>query len=403
MTEYLIINIIVSCWVLAVNRLMPIQAKYKFTLLIIAISSWSIPFGLASFQSNSAFFEQAQSVISSVKVPVSNLITQTQTSLFAWESQLFLLLMLGFIRFLIDVFQLYKQHQLYMTKGQATTFKNVFCIKGLNNACVSGLFKPKIWIDESLYYSDSAETIIIHEQQHINGGDNFWLLWITLFQRLFWFNPVMWLLVNQARLALELRCDAACQQQSQNKKYQAELAQILLQMNQQTSSTINHMSHSPQSNMIRIKQLSQETTMNKIHHTFLYATAFIILTLSINLLAKTTNGKPALATNEVLLDISLAMSSDQPLDKKQFSVLTQNGESTTVKIGDLKLELKPNIIKQDSERTTILTELIIYDPSTQEISRPSLMSYNRKNAVLMIDNEENENTIILELTATTKE
>ncbi len=408
MTEYLIINIIVSGWVLSVNRLMTIQAKYKFMLLIFAISSWGIPFGLASFQSNSTLFEHAQPVISSVKVPITNLISQTQTSNFSWQSLLMMLILLGFIRFLIDVIQLYKQHQLYIIKGQATAIKNVFCIKGLHNASVSGLFKPKIWIDESLYHSGWAGTIISHEQQHIKAGDTYWLLWITLFQRLFWFNPVMWLLTKQSRLAIELRCDAACQQHAQNEKYQTELAQILLKMNQQSSSTINHMSHSPKNNMIRIKQLSKETTMKKQNYLSFYTSAVLILSLSVNLLAKTTNEQPMPSVDEVFLEIAFAIknnSDNEPLVEENFALLAKNGESVSAKINSYLFHIKPNVITEGEHETQIFSEIILEESlnkhEVRTLTSHSILSDNKKQATTITEDENSNLKIVLGLTATT--
>jgi beta-lactamase regulating signal transducer with metallopeptidase domain len=90
----------------------------------------------------------------------------------------------------------------------------------------SGLLKPCIWVHADLVHSPQLATLLRHEATHIHQYDNWYLLVITLVERLFWWNPFVWYLGRRTRELQELSCDERCQRA--NADYPAQLAQLML-------------------------------------------------------------------------------------------------------------------------------------------------------------------------------
>ncbi len=90
----------------------------------------------------------------------------------------------------------------------------------------SGLLQPRIWVHGDLVQSPQLATLLRHEVTHILQHDNWYLLAITLIERLFWWNPIVWYLGRGTRELQELSCDELCQRA--NSDYPAELAQLMI-------------------------------------------------------------------------------------------------------------------------------------------------------------------------------
>lgn len=401
MTEYLLINTLISIWALSIYQLTNIDIRTKFYSLVAAMVCWIIPFGLFTFQSSLIIVEHTAPILAKVKTPVVTMLEQTK-QVPSGKQILMTLIIVGLLRFLFDLIQLKKQHFRLVSQATATNINNVFTIKGLNNACVTGLWSPKIWVDEDMFNSEYGKSIVNHERQHIQSGDPYWLLLIALFRCLFWFNPIIWILSKKLQLTIELRCDAACQKLNPNGEYQVHLAKILLKLNQQDTYTINHMSLSQKDDILRIKQLSKESQMTKNNKWLFPISLISIMLVSINVLADSTHTKlPSLSKDQVFFEIAFSVAEAEKnteLEKEKFSVLTTDNQITTVKVNAIQIEIKPHIIRKENESTQILSELVVTDTLSEKIlARPSLLIFNNQNAAVVINKGQGSQSITLEL------
>ena len=69
-----------------------------------------------------------------------------------------------------------------------------------------GFLHPVILLPEGMSQG-SLDTALAHELTHLKGHDTAQLLWASLARAVYWFNPMVWLLVRQFRREVELCCD----------------------------------------------------------------------------------------------------------------------------------------------------------------------------------------------------
>ncbi|NVJ51368.1 MAG: M56 family metallopeptidase [Gammaproteobacteria bacterium] len=94
-------------------------------------------------------------------------------------------------------------------------------------ANMSGWLTVTIVIPE--HYSKQQQQLALHHEfNHLRNGDSYWLLAIFIVQRLFWWNPLVWLQANSARQFLEMRCDEHCLQRFDRDDYITTLATLSL-------------------------------------------------------------------------------------------------------------------------------------------------------------------------------
>jgi beta-lactamase regulating signal transducer with metallopeptidase domain len=107
----------------------------------------------------------------------------------------------------------------------------------------------------------------LHELTHIRQHDPYWLWAINLVQRLFWWNPLIWFIVNYARQQIELSCDEQCKKHLPEGSYQLQLIKLTLQVNRHHHSlpmpAVLQMSGTPAFNLQRINKLNKEHKMKK--------------------------------------------------------------------------------------------------------------------------------------------
>ncbi len=155
--------------------------------------------------------------------------------------------------------------EVWRRTGIADTTVPLFVVDGLDNAFVSGYFRPRIWIGRSQVTSPALASILKHELMHARHHDNFILLFVTLTVDIFWWNPMVRLLGRQVRRNVELSCDVACKRLSP--RYRDDLAHELLNRQYRIlkSSLINPMAWTQRFNVYRIHQLAKDTTMKFRH------------------------------------------------------------------------------------------------------------------------------------------
>ncbi|WP_154223582.1 M56 family metallopeptidase [Marinicella rhabdoformis] len=422
MTEYLIINITISIWALLIHHFLLTDARHQFIILLVAMASWLIPFGWFQFSTEVTVLTATQTIIEQITQPVHTLTIQSESHV-SWTQIMMAICSMGICLFIKDLLSLRQQHHTFEQQAQSTDIQNVFTINGLNNACVTGFRPSIIWIDEALFNSEAQISILAHEQQHIRQHDPYWLLLITFIQRLFWFNPIVWLLSKKCQHSLEMRCDQACKKQLPQGLYQNHLAQTLLKMQSKNMPLSNWMAQSGTKHLQRIQQLSKETTMKK-HHKYLLALSFTAITLlSAAVLANKTiskvdqNNFPGIGANQVYLEFKFNIDEKET---QELSILVENGTEGSVKIDDYTFSFTPHIIKQataskEKQKTMannkaqneanvqIYTEISVHQDkkAKTEISNMSLMSLSNTWASFKINDPKKNEAITAELRATT--
>lgn len=85
-------------------------------------------------------------------------------------------------------------------------YEGVYEWMGQYNACVIGLFKPRIYIPRNLSESE-RKVVLLHEKMHIRRGDNILLFLYYVALCLNWFNPCCWFVYYCILKDVELACD----------------------------------------------------------------------------------------------------------------------------------------------------------------------------------------------------
>ncbi|MES2624221.1 MAG: M56 family metallopeptidase [Pseudomonadota bacterium] len=148
----------------------------------------------------------------------------------------------------------------------------------ISGAFSSGLLKPRLWIHQELTTSAQLPTLLRHELTHIRQHDNWYLLFITLVEKLFWWNPLVWLLGRQARELQELSCDVLCQQA--NADYPIQLAELMIDNARLNSTHANlllsaNIFNRTNLNIKRIKLLQRSYSMKPRHVVSTLVTAIL--------------------------------------------------------------------------------------------------------------------------------
>jgi len=276
MTSYWLTNVALSLLVLiGLPLLRTAPPRLRLWMSLGAVAAWYVPWPtLSSIWSSSSVLvryirlEAPVSYIAATPPPAVVALPWQWIVAGATTVGLFL-----FVRRVIAhqrLFQSWRKEAVFAPKvwhraGYADVVVPLSVVDGLDNAFVSGYFRPHIWIGQSQASSPALASILEHELVHARHHDNLILLFITLTADLFWWNPLVWLLVRQVRRDVELSCDVVCSNSSS--RYKDDLASELLNRQYRTvnSRLINPMSWRRGFNVYRIRQLDKETSM-KIRH-----------------------------------------------------------------------------------------------------------------------------------------
>lgn len=85
----------------------------------------------------------------------------------------------------------------------------VLCCPNLSTPCGIGLFRRQILLPSQEYTEEELFHILRHEQQHFQTHDLLVKWMIRVFQCLFWWNPLVYLLGKDLDQVLEIKCDLA--------------------------------------------------------------------------------------------------------------------------------------------------------------------------------------------------
>ncbi len=377
MTQYLIINLILTCGALLINHLMHIPHKTRFRILMIAVIGWITPFALINL-------ELSQQTISALPVQLlqfseATVIDSTSTlSKIDYIQFIYAFMIFGMFLFMLDIV-LTERHAKQM-KQNAKRLKghtNIYLVKDSTGAFITGYIKPIIWISEKFLGKDTINSVITHEQQHIQQHDQLWLLTITLVQRLFWFNPLAYYLCRQTRRSIELKCDEACKHKLGKATYQSHLAQLVMLKNPLTRTVLtNQFNHTKNFNIYRIKQLNQDNNMTTSRKTKLSVCCLIALLMSTYTLITVANEADIfkIEKHQVLLTLKIQKDDTSPSD---ISILTKKGDKAGVSFDDHHLDFITHV--NDHKPDQIFTEIFISTIENgikTEIATPSILTTN---------------------------
>lgn len=409
MINYLIINVMLSFSALAINHFMNIPHRVRFHMLMIAVIGWMMPFSMITIELS----QQTMKMLPIQTLQISQQQTVVATyvqSNFNWLAVFSCLLLIGLVRFVIDLISTSKS--ITRLKPQSKPYKknqNIRFTNGVNGAFVSGLFNPIIWIDEHLEQSETLNTIMTHEQQHIQSHDQIWLFIITLVQRLFWFNPLTYYLCHKTRHSIEFSCDEACKVQLGHRQYQSHLAQITMIQHQAKQIWLNNQVNQDASfNIKRIKQLDQENNMNRLKTTQLSLISLLVLAMS--LYSFTTVAKDEnigeLKDNEVLLSISwkingyrAGLSRTMELNSE---IVVNDQEYKSYELMDTEIKVKAQLTNPGFEPKIYFIETQITGNADFPVNEPKLLVEHGKKSIIRIADTESDlpETPLIELAFT---
>ena len=96
-----------------------------------------------------------------------------------------------------------------------------------------GFFKPVIVIAPSLLEHENLDLILMHELIHIRQKDLWKKVLLSAAQAVHWFNPLVWLMNNQAENDIEMACDQRLLKDSP-KEVRAVYGRMLIDVIRQT-------------------------------------------------------------------------------------------------------------------------------------------------------------------------
>lgn len=327
--DYFITNIAISLLMLAtVGIIKNAPAKIHLALLWLALLCWFIPWHTVDFffiqagvpevfivelfdwSNQLPMFTEASRAVSESSQATPNL---NETSMFDGIQAsvvnavnftgLFLgLCLCGFIILVIDI----KRYFSYVRElhKSANNGNNLLAEHKLSNrlsfgrtvqvkvttsnepGMATGLFSPIIWVDESFVNSKQISSILLHELTHIRNYDPVYKWLAVLSKRVFWWNPLVILLVKRLEELIELNCDETCYQVKKD-DYSIDLAEIILQQNtlkmspQLASKSFNYIATiytRENVNIKRLKSLNKEKTM-KLKYISIACASVLISTL----------------------------------------------------------------------------------------------------------------------------
>jgi len=427
MYHYFAFNIVYSLIVfIYLYSLKTAPFRVRFRIVLLAMISWLLPYDLINnflVQDNAMVFS---SVISSFNIGIKQVIVSQIDN----ETYLTLLnfiktmTFIGFIWFMKDVVSLkIKLKKLSKETSLHQRINGSEVYKTNNDEIFSvGLIKPTIYIGEKYLNSPFTDSIIKHELQHIKFNDQLWLLLITFVQRLLWWNPIVYFLANKGRELIELSCDQACKKQSTDNQYQKDLAQILVQSNQESNPLASHFFGKAQLNIFRIKQLSQEFKMNKKHKVLIFSTALLPIVLMVfvstssisseETYTRVENEQGERAENEVDLTIKFNY-----IEYKKTTPETVSTTNLFEHRSNLKYEAKFDFVqgintggedrlyrykatpkRVDDERIIIEFDIKYTSSKGRKITKsPSLMVLNGNIASVVLDDEADDYKIVIEV------
>jgi beta-lactamase regulating signal transducer with metallopeptidase domain len=250
MFSWLLVNVVLSALALlfvTVNASAP--HRLRFLISFVALCAWLVPWHVVpefvpQWQALDLWEIERRLAVNTAEYSLRPVVIMTTGLPLAASFFAFTWVQLGFITLCATGLLLFSWHlcrhqlRLRQLRRNGEDGASLLSLRGLTSpvpvviqseiagAFSSGLVTPRIWIHKELADSTQLATLLRHELTHIRQHDNWYLLCITLVEKLFWWNPLVWLLGRQARELQELSCDVLCQQASAD--YPLDLAELMI-------------------------------------------------------------------------------------------------------------------------------------------------------------------------------
>lgn len=190
----------------------------------------------------------------------------------------------------------------YVNPGLANTMRRV-CIRRLPESSAvfsTGVFRSEVWIGEKIRDDALLETAINHELCHIASKDQLILFVVVVVERALWWNPLIWVLGQQARRHMEYACDCRCQSLLGDSKYRKSLAELFLK--HQAKVTALAVPLGSGSGIIdRMERIGMTYSLKMTHLLALVVGVVLTAAASSNLASQETEDRPSLLECHELL------------------------------------------------------------------------------------------------------
>ncbi|WP_016956537.1 M56 family metallopeptidase [Catenovulum agarivorans] len=301
--DYIITNLAITLVMLAaVKSMADAPARIQLSLLLVALFGWFIPWhaveitlvnNIQLIPSNIDYIlPNFDALLEANKAAAQFESSQTSASFYQQTLQTvyninfsdFFLLAIGFglTWFLLDIVRyrayLAKLNKTAQNANQILVNQN-YSQKLLFNrqiqlqisplvptAMATGTLKPVIWLNKEAVNSAELNSILLHEITHLEKFDPL-LKWLTqLAKRIFFWNPLVIVLLKKIDLLIEMRCDQNCFE-IKREQYCIDLAQIILNSQQQLKkldvnvSGFTSINNQANANITRLESLSKEKPM----------------------------------------------------------------------------------------------------------------------------------------------
>ena len=293
MELFLTSNIIITSSVILYCRYIKSSVISKLILSKFALICWLLPLTLIRNYLPQEVAVNIQWLSPLMLVETSSLTISENVSLIEKISFLDIFLFTSLIGLFLFITQLLK-HLQWLKLLEKDLSSKLFCnyqgidvrsSEQINNALLVGYSKPTIWINPKLKDSSSLDIILHHEFVHYKHKDNYWLFLFEFSKAIYWWNPLVKILINNLKEQLESRCDYKTSLFFKEGTYLKKLTNLIINDMPVLNTGFSSAAISKNSNIRRLKYLKEKQTMNLFSKMMISLTLFIsviILTFPIS-------------------------------------------------------------------------------------------------------------------------
>ena len=108
---------------------------------------------------------------------------------------------------LVSNFRFYRKLKRTRIRLDSSASLPVYRSPAAQTPCLFGLFRPSIYLPDTVIDEKAMSYILAHEQTHRRHLDHIWALARCICLALHWYNPLVWIAVKVSRTDSELACD----------------------------------------------------------------------------------------------------------------------------------------------------------------------------------------------------
>lgn len=430
MEAYLIINALLSIAALIFIKFVRGGTPEKIKVLFLALLSWCVPYDLIA---NLNIIPHLIAPTSAINLETLSIINNAEVSALGKRIRLHEVFQtLIFIGALVACFRIYRENRF---KRELLALPNshkeneisqeygvdIYICSSIKSAMLLGLFFPAIAISKDLVNSKHQGMILEHEKQHFLARDHWATFTLGILTSLFFWNPLVLILIREYRYQIEVRCDQRTAKKIGFHSYQNSLTELSL--NQALSSEYifsTSVLSKPKNTINRLKEMQMTQYQQSRKIVKLAFISFILLagysitavTTAATVPVKTPNKSTISSgsgeiqhrtqgTKGALLDLNLnveqktdGQTTTQQINSKIWS---HYNRPTTVQLGD-NFALDLLIVPQGD---TAMLELDLRDlkaDTSQTIIQPKLLVVYDKEVGVKVGNDDNSKMYSLKIT-----